>query len=95
MRCGLTLVDHGLDVRMLEQDLEIVNLEAVLKGECVSARLPDILLLFHIQDAADSLGHSNGFDESFLLELFHLFPSSTNISITKSGRVNEVEVDVV
>ena len=88
MHRELTLVDHGLDVRMLEQDLEIVNLEAVFKGGCVSARLPDIGLLFQIQEAADSLGYPDRFDESFLLELFHLLPSSTNISIAKSGRVN-------
>lgn len=46
MHCELTLVDHGLDVRMLEQDLEIVNLEAVLRDDFQSARLPNILLLF-------------------------------------------------
>jgi hypothetical protein len=41
---GLTLVNHGLDIRMLEQDLEIIDLEAVFKDECTSIQIPEDLL---------------------------------------------------
>jgi len=92
--CGLTLVDHGLNVRMLEQDLEILDLEATLTTSALQRaslrRFPE-----HYCRVANSLGHSDGLDEPLLLELLHLFPSSSNISITKSGRVDEIEIDVV
>lgn len=64
----LTLVDDGLDIRMFQQDLQILDFK---------------------------VGHPDGSDQALLFELFHLVPSPADVPIAQTGRVDEVQVDIV